>query len=653
MTMAEGEKMKVETGPGELLPETAGKRLGVMDWVVMAAILAAVAVSYRGVVHGEFVYDDVQFVKENRVIRQVMPIKRFFTLREAYSPHGHFSVYRPLTPLSYAVELKFHGGNVEGFHVTNIVLHGMCAVLVFVVLRKMFGSPLAAGLPALLFAVDPANTESVSYIAQRAGLLSLLFFLIGFRLHQGAMEGTTRRNLMLAGVVAMYALSVFSKEMGITLPAVLLMYDFLLVERTKRPPRWDRLIYYGALAWVAVCYMLMRTHLLGVVAQQYWHGGTIYKNALLVLASLGFYTRLAFWPLNLSVNYVSVEPESLMEYAVLAGALSAAVLATGAVLLYRVDRRLTFGIGWFGVTLLPVVNIIPLAGAYNDRFLYAPLVGICMVVAGLLALAVMKWKRWGSIGAAAGCVLVALGIVGTVERNRDWTTYERLIQATLRVYPDNVMGLSEMGTVYAGRDDQKAREYWLKAVEVGRGYWYPRAQLGMSYFFEGEKLIRQGKVKEGEALYAKAFEQLSEVARTGQRHFVRAQAEGCLASIYEYRGDKEKAKEVLREALTIDPTFGAAYAHLARLLERGTEKEREEGLQMILGAHTRMLWDAKVAKAAAAMLQERQRHDEALEVLQQTIRALPADSPERRELTGYAVELKTQLDDAYRRMQTR
>ena len=89
----------------------------------------------------------------------------------------------------------------------------------------MFGGSLAAGLPAIIFALHPANTESVSWIAQRAGLLSLLFFLLAFRLHQEAISRLLHRNAMLAGAVVMYAFSVFSKEMGITLPAVLLAHD--------------------------------------------------------------------------------------------------------------------------------------------------------------------------------------------------------------------------------------------------------------------------------------------------------------------------------------------------------------------------------------------------------------------------------------------
>ena len=157
------------------------KGLGIADWAVMGVIALGVAVSYRGALHGEFMLDDRSFVMENQVIKQVLPIERFFTSREAYASTAHFPVYRPLTPLSYALELKLHGMGVEGFHLTNIVLHGCCAVMVFVVLRRMLGSTVGAGVPALLFAVHPANVESVAWVAQRAGLLSLLFFLVAMR----------------------------------------------------------------------------------------------------------------------------------------------------------------------------------------------------------------------------------------------------------------------------------------------------------------------------------------------------------------------------------------------------------------------------------------------------------------------------------------
>ena len=110
------------------------------DALAIALILAAVAVCYAGALHGEFISDDRFFVKDNRVVRQIRPIERFFTERQAYSPETEFAIYRPLTPLSYALELKLHGMQVEGFHLTNIALHGLCAIMVFVVLKEMLGS---------------------------------------------------------------------------------------------------------------------------------------------------------------------------------------------------------------------------------------------------------------------------------------------------------------------------------------------------------------------------------------------------------------------------------------------------------------------------------------------------------------------------------
>ena len=282
-------------GTGELYSD-ASKSWSTTEFVIVVIILTGVFACYGGIAKGKFLYDDWPFVRDNQVIRQIWPVQRFFTSRYAFSDCGTFNIYRPLTPLSYAINLKIHGLNEFGFHMTNILLHCGCSLMLFVVLRRMFGNTLLAGLSAIIFAVHPASTESVSWIAQRSGLLSLLFFLLAIRLHQAAIYNIPRRNRMLAWTVLMYACSAFSKEMGITLPAVLLAHDMLLVNKSRRLSRRTAFAYYGALAGVAVIFLVARTLVIGGIAQQSWYGGTIYKNILLVIASIGFYVRLAVWP---------------------------------------------------------------------------------------------------------------------------------------------------------------------------------------------------------------------------------------------------------------------------------------------------------------------------------------------------------------------
>jgi cytochrome c-type biogenesis protein CcmH/NrfG len=128
-------------------------------------------------------------------------------------------------------------------------------------------------------------------------------------------------------------------------------------------------------------------------------------------------------------------------------------------------------------------------------------------------------------------------------------------------------------------------------------------------------------------------------------------AVACLANIYQYRGETEKARDLLHEAIRLDPYCKLAYGNLVKVLIRGDEKDREELVRVVLEAHRLWPTDAKIARDAAGILREAHRAMEGLMVLDQTIDALPPGSPEREQLAAYARQYRAETGDPGRSMQ--
>lgn len=250
--------------------------------------------------------------------------------------------------------------------------------------------------------------------------------------------------------------------------------------------------------------------------------------------------------------------------------------------------------------------------------------------------------------------MVVLGSFGTIQRNRDWQSWEKLLKAALRVNENHSFAWTELGSIAFDKDDEKtARRYWKKALEVDPRDRVARANLAMSYVYEGEELIKQKQVEKGEALYEKAMDDLKWSLVGVDASFKRGPVYVCMATIHRHRGERDTAKKLLGKAIEADKSYLQAYMNLVELLQRGGAPERLEAIEVILKAHQLKPEDTQIARKAAGMLLEVRRPYDALELLVQTINVLTPGTPERQEIERLATELKNKLNEARRRGQPR
>ena len=328
--------------------------------------------------------------------------------------HAYVANYLPLYSLSYMVDHALWGLRPFGFHLTSVLLHGVNALLCFVVARRMSRS-LAVGLiAALLFAVHPSHPEAVAWVTSRKDLLSTAFLLLSLWFYLDARRGAALRAAPYAASIVCFLAALLSKVSGIALPAFLLLVDALPGEKRPRPSLVRALaekISYGAIAGI-LSYVNSRAQVTARAA--YAH------DAVRYLAVKG----QAIW------NYIALlfgfggNPDYDLPRLAGAGELFALagwlIVPLGCWLLVRARRRVELlGVAWTFLMLLPAL-IFPLVTYMADRYLYAPSIGFCMAAAVALD-SLKRPVRWVVIVA----VLVAL-TARTLAMSRIWKDSESL-----------------------------------------------------------------------------------------------------------------------------------------------------------------------------------------------------------------------------------
>jgi tetratricopeptide (TPR) repeat protein len=442
--------------------------------LLLAISLALYANSFAG----EFVFDDFSTLGRRDIREQ-----SFVELADDY---------RPVRYLSLRIDEMLYGGRVWGYHVSNALFHGITAFVVFAVLRRLAGAGTA--LPgALLFAAHPVHTECVAYISGRRDILTTLFYLLGFLCWLEFRR--TSRPRWIAAFLASYALAFFSKEMAVTLPAICLLHYVLLDPAFD--PRRARL-YGAALALLAI--PAIAWVLLSKATTQGWHGGSMTSNFATSARLVPHYAGLLLFPLRLLGDHSYDAFPLSASFAEGRVLLSLAAITAGVGLALRARRRaplVTFGTGWFLVTLLPVLHIRPFHEIAAEHYLYLPSVGVCLLAGlGFERLRARAGRRvaW----AALGLVLVAFS-VRTVVRNRDWRNSETFWRATAETAPRCARAHFNVGTVHAQRSEWKeAALHMGRAVEIKPSYLRARIKLG-------EVLLRLGRIDDARAQWEAAL----------------------------------------------------------------------------------------------------------------------------------------------------
>ena len=333
-------------------------------------IMLLTLVAYSPSLRGGFSWDDDLLITQNRMVKARDGLYRFWFTAEAPD-------YRPVTWSLWWLEWRCWDGRPLGYHVVNVVLHAVTAVLVWLILRRL-NIP-GAWLAALVFAVHPVNVATVAWISEQKNTLSMLFYALAIFLYLRFDE--EGRWAWYGWSLASFLVALLTKTAVVMLPFVLLGCAWWRHERV----RWKDLLcdipfFLPSLGMGIVTIVQHQRALAGAIVQA---GGGAAR-----LATAGwvpwFYLSKALLPVNLMVIYPRWEVDPTRWVSYVPGTLLVGCLVASWWNRKTWGRAVLFGLGYFLVTLFPVLGFFDQSFYYYswvaDHWQYYSIIGIIALV---------------------------------------------------------------------------------------------------------------------------------------------------------------------------------------------------------------------------------------------------------------------------------
>ncbi len=361
----------------------SSKHFNVIACGLMAVLIL---IAYSNTFTSSFHFDDDQAINENPMIKHVTGENIAKLLSGA----------RPVVYLSAMFNYRLGQLNPVGWHIFNIAVHMAATMLVYFFILRTLQTPSLrsqyagkakwmAVLGALLFGLHPIQTESVTYIITRSELLATCFYVATFLLLiQSAKTGKFSYGL---AILVTSFLAVGSKEWAITLPALLLLYDFLFLADGKIKSVLSRWYVYilSAIPWWLVLSRLNLFEKQGSSSVgfgvQTITGITPITYLYTSFNVIWTYIRLLFLPISQNIDYDYPIAQSFLEFPTILSLLGHLAIVAAAFWLYRSKKWtiIPFGVAWFYIGLSPVQSFVPVTDIIFEHRLYMPSIGFFLV----------------------------------------------------------------------------------------------------------------------------------------------------------------------------------------------------------------------------------------------------------------------------------
>jgi tetratricopeptide (TPR) repeat protein len=456
-------------------------------------VVAAGLLAYHNSLTSPFVYDDVGSIPENPTIRHLWPIW------DALSPpKGGLTVEsRPIINLSLAINYAFGGTKVWGYHAANLMIHILAGLTLLGVVRRTLQQPrlrerfgaAADGLAlatTVIWTVHPLQTESVTYIIQRAEALVGLFYLLTLYCLIRAVD-SPRPRAWYGLCVGACALGMASKEVMASAPLLVILYDRAFVSGSFREVWRRRWRLYLALAstWIVLGYLVFYTgDFRGAESLARCGNVTWWEYLLTEPGVILHYLQLVVWPHPLCFDYFGW-PIAGEWTDILRPALVLVILLGTSVWACKSNSAWGFLGAWFFLILAPSSSVVPVDSPAYEHRMYLPLAAlVALVTIGGFMLGkdlldtqpqTRRMVEWGGSGA-----LVLLLSILTIQRNYDYRSELVLWQDTAIKRPDNPRAQNALGLALsqAGRATESIAHF-EQAVAIKPDYDKAHNNLGL------------------------------------------------------------------------------------------------------------------------------------------------------------------------------
>jgi len=539
-----------------LSAESREKSFSVDILVAVELIVFAALLVYSNALSAPLVFDDFRAIVRNDTLHTPGNVMGWLVPPDDLPVGG-----RPVLNFSFVLNYALSGTRVWGYHAFNLAIHILAGLTLFGIARRTFLQPclrarfgarsveLALAI-ALLWVVHPLQTEAVTYISERAESLMALFYLLTLYCFIRATEPRAPTLIWSCFCVAACVAGLCTKEVMVTAPLLVLLYDRTFVAGTFRAA-WaqHRRLYFALIGtWVLLIFLMKHLPARGVGLAL---GASSWNYALTECRAVAHYLRLAVWPHPLIFDYgpgmVHHVGEVLPQALLLAVLLGVALVAA-----FRRPPLGFLGLSFF-LLLAPSSSVVPIVHLpIAEHRMYLPLA--CLVALLVLALRTLPGK---SFGWAVGALVLVWGLA-TWQRNGDYRTEIGLWADTVAKRPANARAHSDLGysLLEVGRlPEAQAELQEALRLNATQGIPLEPTDAAIPHALLAVTLAQEGKTDGALAEFQAALQLNSTDPAT---HY-------NLAHFLANTGRTSDAIAQFQEALRLRPDFPEARTELAKL----------------------------------------------------------------------------------------
>ncbi|GDX53144.1 O-GlcNAc transferase [Bacteroidota bacterium] len=549
-----------------------------LKWVLLAAVLLLTLLIYYPSLKNDWTnWDDRGYVLDNDLTKNlsVNTFLDFFTKPQVMGN------YHPLPMLSLAIDWKMYGDDAKGYHFTALLYHLLNTVLVFFFILLLMESVWMATIVSAFFAIHPAHTESVAWIAERKDLMYVCFYLISLIAY--LFYSKSKSALSYSLCIFTFILSLLSKGQAVTLPIVLLGIDYL----KNRNWNWKVLLEKIPFFILSIAFGLLAVKAQSLsksIADIPYY--SFPEKMLFAAYSLLSYFYKAVYANPLSAFYPYPLKGAGYSWLIWSSPILLLIIAAIVFFKFRKNRMVIFGLGFFLVNVALILQILPVGAAIMaDRYTYLAYLGLFFLIAYLFD-RVMKNKSiknsYKQLVSVFIIAIIAVQCSNAMDRIAVWKNSESLWLDTIKKYEYVPVAHNNLGSYYQKNNRlDEALVQFNEGIRLQKNY--PEALINRSDIFRIQGKIREAIDDCSNAIkfnpgypgaymnrgiaysiggkYDSAFHDFKMVLKTEPNN---ANAYGNLGNLLDMKGQVDSAIWAYTKAIEINPAYFDCYGNRAR-----------------------------------------------------------------------------------------
>src|SRR6266567_640863 len=591
--------------------------LAALTWVIFGQTLR----------HDFINYDDPRYVYENTKITRGLSIAG---IGWAFT-HIHSENWHPLTTISHMLDCQLYGLKAGWHHFTNVVLHTIAAILLFLVLQQMTSTLWRSAFVATLFAIHPLHVESVAWVAERKDVLSGVFFMLTLLAYVHYVRTPSVGRYLAVAVLSAFGL--MSKPMLVTLPFVLLLLDYWPLGRIRGHKSdvsghenlvmllVEKIPLVGLSAVSSVVTFLAQRGAVGWTEQL-----PVSARINNAVATYVVYMWQMLWPLKLAVFYP--HPENRLPISEIMLALAILIAATAAAFILRKKRPyLVTGWLWYLGMLVPVIGLVQVGWqGHADRYTYLPQIGLYILLTWTVADLTARWRRQREILSASAAVIIGVLSWRAWVQTSYWRDSETLFTHALAVTSNNDVAENNLGIVFLRKGNLDGAISLLQAaVDL-------RPENSPAHENLAKALLQKGQVTNALVHYRRLLELQPD----------NIEVHNIVGTVLIQQGQAREAVEEWQKVLAIQPDNGNAMSNLAWVFATSPDDSLRDGAKAVQLAEQAMRISGGripiIFRTLAAAYAEKGRFSEAIQTAQRGI-----ELANSRGNSGLATELQSNI----------